>query len=87
MLRDFIGERFTAWVLEVREGRARLQLNEPIVTASCRVSDAVRAGTTIEVLLQGADIATGSVQLVPVDEAVRAPERETKPATQERAAS
>ncbi|GAB3806051.1 RNB domain-containing ribonuclease [Humibacter antri] len=87
MLRDRVGERFTAWVLEVYEGRARLQLNDPIVTASCRVSGAVPAGTTIEVLLQGADIATGSVQLVPVDEAARAPETEMHPAAHQRAAS
>ena len=77
-LRDRIGERFTAWVLVVSDGRARLQLNDPVVTASCRVSDAVRAGTTIEVLLQGADIATGSVQLVPAAEAASAPESDTK---------
>lgn len=87
MLRDRIGERFTAWVLEVRDGRGRLQLNDPIVTASCRVSHAVRAGTTIEVLLQGADIATGSVQLVPVEDATRTPRSDAKPATHERAAS
>lgn len=63
MLRDRAGEKFTAWVLEVHEGRARVQLTDPVVTASCRVPESIQAGTTIEVLLQSAEIATGSVQL------------------------
>ncbi|WP_367889417.1 RNB domain-containing ribonuclease [Humibacter ginsenosidimutans] len=67
LLRDRIGERFTAWVLEVRDGKARMQLTDPVVTASCRVTTAVAAGQTIAVRLLNADIATGTVQFEPAD--------------------
>ncbi|MHA7987082.1 RNB domain-containing ribonuclease [Rathayibacter sp. CAU 1779] len=63
LLRDRVGERFTAWVLEMRGGRARVQLTDPIVTASCRVAADVVAGDTITVVLQAADIAGGTVRL------------------------
>jgi exoribonuclease R len=62
LLRDRIGERFPAVVLEAREGRARVQLTDPVVTASCKVGPEVAAGTTIAVTLLAADIATGVVQ-------------------------
>jgi exoribonuclease R len=61
-LRDRVGDTFTAWVLEVRDGRARIQLTDPIATSSCHVPDSVRAGTTVDVRLEGADIATGTVR-------------------------
>jgi exoribonuclease R len=61
-LRDRVGDTFTAWVLEVRDGRARIQLTDPIATSSCHVPDSVRAGTTVDVRLEGADITTGTVR-------------------------
>jgi exoribonuclease R len=61
LLRDRIGERFDVAVLEVHEGKARIQLTDPAVTASCPVPDAVRPGQTATVVLTGADIATGVV--------------------------
>nr|WP_205864997.1 RNB domain-containing ribonuclease [Planctomonas sp. JC2975] len=63
LLRDRVGERFAAWVLEVQDGRARVQLTDPIVTVSCRAEAGVVAGDTITVVLQGADIAGGTVRL------------------------
>ncbi|MDL9981122.1 RNB domain-containing ribonuclease [Microbacterium sp. ASV49] len=62
LLRDRVGQRLTAVVLEVFEGKARVQLTDPVVTASCRVGAAVAAGTEITVTLLSADIATGSVE-------------------------
>ncbi|MGA0568765.1 RNB domain-containing ribonuclease [Rathayibacter sp. KR2-224] len=64
-LLDRVGDRFTAWVLDVHEGKARIQLTDPIVTASCRVPESVRAGTTIDVVLEHADIGSGTVQFEP----------------------
>lgn len=57
-----VGERFTAWVLDAHGGRARIQLADPVVTASCPVPETVRAGDTIEVELLSADIPTGAVR-------------------------
>lgn len=65
LLRDRVGERFSAAVLEVHEGKARVQLTDPAVTASCRVGDDVWAGGTIAVILEAADIATGTVRFAP----------------------
>lgn len=59
-----VGERFGAVVLEVRGGRARLYLEEPVVTASCAVPDSVRAGERIAVRLERAVIANGEVEFV-----------------------
>ncbi|WP_308468303.1 RNB domain-containing ribonuclease [Rathayibacter soli] len=67
MLRDRVGQQLTAWVLEVRDGKARVQLTDPIVTASCHVPDSVLAGQTIDVRVVRADIPTGVVQLEPAD--------------------
>ena len=57
-----VGERFTAWVLDAHGGRARIQLADPVVSASCTVPETVRAGDTIQVELLSADIPTGTVR-------------------------
>ncbi|MFF2496190.1 RNB domain-containing ribonuclease [Agromyces sp. NPDC058064] len=62
LLHDRVGERFTATVLELRGERAVFQLETPAVTASCPAPDGARAGGTIEVVLEAADIADGSVR-------------------------
>ncbi|MFF2390649.1 RNB domain-containing ribonuclease [Agromyces sp. NPDC058104] len=62
LLHDRIGERFTATVLELRGERAVFQLETPAVTASCPAPEGARAGGTIEVVLEAADIADGSVR-------------------------
>jgi hypothetical protein len=54
-------------VLEVHDGRARIQLTEPVVTSSCRVADSVRAGMTLTVRLLQADIAKGTVEFTAAD--------------------
>ena len=61
LLRDRVGERFPAIVLEVFEGKARIQLTDPVVTASCHVASDVAAGTTITVTCTAADIEAGTV--------------------------
>jgi len=61
LLRDRVGERFPAIVLEVFEGKARIQLTDPVVTATCHVASDVAAGTAITVTCTAADIATGTV--------------------------
>jgi hypothetical protein len=61
LLRHRVGERFPAIVLEVFDGKARIQLTDPLVTASCRVAPDVAAGTTITVTCTAADIVTGTV--------------------------
>lgn len=60
-----VGERFDAVVLEVRNGRARLYIAEPVVTASCVVPGSVRAGQRVSVRLERAVIATGQVEFEP----------------------
>lgn len=62
LLHDRVGERFTATVLELRGERAVFQLEAPAVTASCPAPAGARAGGTIEVVLQAADIVDGSVR-------------------------
>ena len=57
-----VGETFDAVVAEVRQGRARIQLDEPVVAASCPVGDGVRAGQRLAIRLVAADIAGGVVQ-------------------------
>ncbi|WP_022888462.1 RNB domain-containing ribonuclease [Agromyces italicus] len=62
LLHDRIGERFTATVLELRGERAVFQLETPAVTANCPAPVGARAGSTIEVDLEAADIGSGSVR-------------------------
>jgi len=62
LLFDRVGERFTAAVLEREGARARIQLDDPAITATCPVGDHVAAGQPIAVVLQSADIATGRIE-------------------------
>ncbi|GAA1775987.1 RNB domain-containing ribonuclease [Agromyces lapidis] len=62
LLHGRVGERFTATVLELRGERAVFQLETPAVTASCPAPAGARAGGTIEVVLEAADIKAGTVR-------------------------
>lgn len=62
VLSGHVGDRFEAIVIEARNGRARVQLGEPVVTASCPVPEDVAAGQRIVVRLDRADIGTGLVE-------------------------
>ena len=62
LLRDRIGERFEAVVIEIRGDRARVQIVEPPVTAQCESAGLV-AGTRVQVRVVSADIAVGKVEL------------------------
>jgi len=62
LLADRVGERFTATVLELRGERVAFQLETPAVTATCPAPPGAVAGGTIDVLLEAADIATGTVR-------------------------
>lgn len=62
LLRDRVGERFTATVLELRGERAVFQLETPAVTASCPAPADAAPGGAIEVVLEAADIGTGTVR-------------------------
>lgn len=64
LLRDRVGDVLSGVVLRVREGRARVQLDDPVATASCAVPDDVTAGSTLAVRIVNADIATGTVEIV-----------------------
>lgn len=57
-----IGAELDAVVLSSAKGRARVQLIEPVVTASLPTTDA-RPGTTIRVRVVSADIGSGTVNL------------------------
>ena len=57
-----VGERFVATVLEVRGDDAVIQLVEPVVTATCPATPAVRAGARLTVALERADIRTASIE-------------------------
>jgi exoribonuclease R len=60
-----IGERFTATVLQLRNGSAVIQLAEPAVTASVAAGSDVRPGERIAVELEHADIRAGTVGFRP----------------------
>lgn len=62
VLSDRVGERFTVTVLELRGENAVIQLANPAVTATCPVSPDARAGATIDVVLEHADIRAGEVR-------------------------
>jgi hypothetical protein len=57
-----VGERFTVTVLELRGENAVIQLTEPAVTATCPATPGARAGATIDVVLEYADIRAGEVR-------------------------
>ena len=65
LLRDRVGEVLPATVLEVRGERARVQLSDPVVTASCPAGG-MRAGTSARVRVVRADVPSGEVELEPV---------------------
>lgn len=65
LLRDRIGETLPAIVLEARGERARVQLSDPVVTASCP-SEGLRAGTGAQVRVVRADVPSGEIELEPV---------------------
>lgn len=62
VLSDRVGERFSVSVLELRGDNAVIQLTDPAVTATCPVGPDTRAGTTLDVVLEHADIQAGEVR-------------------------
>jgi exoribonuclease R len=62
VLSDRVGDRFTVTVLELRGENAVIQLVEPAVTATCPARPDTRAGTTLDVVLEQADIRAGEVR-------------------------
>jgi exoribonuclease R len=62
VLSDRVGERFTVTVLELRGENAVIQLAEPAVTATCPATPGARAGATLDVVLEHADIRAGEVR-------------------------
>jgi exoribonuclease R len=62
VLSDRVGERFTVTVLELRGENAVIQLAEPAVTATCPTTPGARAGATLDVVLEHADIRAGEVR-------------------------
>jgi exoribonuclease R len=63
LLRDRVGERFEAVVIAAKDGGGTVQLGDPFISAT--VTGAVRAGDRIEVVLESADIATGTIRFAP----------------------
>ena len=68
ILSSRVGETFDAVVLSVGKGHARVQLLDPVVTASMDAGDAA-PGSSVRVRLVSADIATGTVVLERVPQA------------------
>lgn len=64
LLRDRVGETLDAIVLEVRSSRARVQIEEPPVTASSPAGD-LRAAEHGRVRVVRADVGTGEIELAP----------------------
>lgn len=62
VLSDRVGDRFTVTVLEIRGENAVIQLARPAVTATCPARADTRAGTTLDVVLERADIRAGEVR-------------------------
>jgi len=62
VLSDRVGDRFDATVLELRNGSAVIQLVDPAVTATCPAPPEARPGARLPVVLEGADIRTGTVR-------------------------
>jgi exoribonuclease R len=62
-----VGERFTVTVLELRGETAVIQLADPAVTATCPATPDARAGATLEVVLEHADIGAGEVRFRAAD--------------------
>ena len=62
VLSDRVGDRFDATVLGLRNGSAVIQLVEPAVTATCPAPPEARPGARMPVVLEGADIRSGTVR-------------------------
>lgn len=60
LLRDRVGERFEAVVIASKNGGGTVQLSDPFISAT--VEGEVRAGARIGIVLESADIATGTIQ-------------------------
>jgi exoribonuclease R len=67
VLADRVGDRFEATVLQLRNGSAVIQLADPAVTATCDATAAARPGALLAVVLERADIRTGTVQFRAAD--------------------
>jgi exoribonuclease R len=67
VLADRVGDRFEATVLQLRNGTAVIQLADPAVTATCDATAAARPGALLAVVLERADIRTGTVQFRAAD--------------------
>lgn len=65
VLSSRVGEHFSATVLELRGDDAVIQLVDPVVTASCAATPAVRPGERIAVVLEQAEIRSGTVRFRP----------------------
>jgi len=62
LLRDRVGAAFPAFVLEVRGDRARVQLQDPPVTAHCPAAG-LAAGEQVRLRVLRADVPTGKIEL------------------------
>lgn len=62
LLQDRRGEALDAVVVEVRGSSARVQIDDPAVTARCP-ADGLEAGTRVRVRVVRAEIATGEIEL------------------------
>ncbi len=62
VLSDRVGDRFDATVLGLRNGSAVIQLVEPAVSATCPAPPEARPGARMPVVLEGADIRSGTVR-------------------------
>ena len=62
VLSDRVGDRFDATVLQLRNGSAVIQLAEPAVTATCPAPPGARPGVVLPVVLERAEIRTGTVE-------------------------
>jgi exoribonuclease R len=61
VLSDRVGDRFDATVLRLRNGSAIIQLSDPAVTATCPAPPEARPGALLPVVLERAEIRTGTV--------------------------
>lgn len=66
LLRDLVGTSLSATVLEVTASSARVQLDEPPVTAQLDLAVGIKPpvpGERVEVFVRGAEVATGTIEL------------------------
>ncbi|WP_338056605.1 RNB domain-containing ribonuclease [Salinibacterium metalliresistens] len=60
VLHDRVGERFEAVVIAAKNGGGTVQLSDPFISAA--VEGEVRAGERVGIVLESADIATGTIR-------------------------